>query len=229
MNALILLLGGSSQRFGGETPKQFLPIGDELVFERSARLLLEAIPLYHACFVVHRDYLSHMFFLRAYEKLRQRFSKTLFWACPGGESRHESFLAGVRQLKDLVGPDGKILVHDASRPFLNPGFLQTVKDALSMLGPEKPCLIPTIAVSDSLCRSKKRGIVESYENREEFFLIQTPQLLYADALYMALEKSRARYDFPDEGSFMLEQGYPVYTFPGDRENRKITYPTDLNP
>ena len=123
-----------------------------------------------------------------------------------------------------------VLVHDANRPFLKEAFLNRISDELVKISSENPCSIPVIPAVDSLIE-KRQDKNLSYLKREDIFRIQTPQLLYLPSVLEAFERKKKSFadkdGWPDEGSFMLEMGFPVSTFQGDPENEKITYQEDM--
>lgn len=226
MSTLVLLLGGSATRFGGTIPKQFVSIENEPLFSISCRRILEKIKVSQVVFVVKAEFLESKIFKNAEQNLRKSFCDINFFSCAGGPSRHLSFLQGMKKLKETKEIPEKILVHDANRPFLSESFLERVKNYLEKLTVHSPCFVPVLPISDSICRMQNEKVL-AYENRENLFRIQTPQLLYAPIVYEAIDQKSEKRDFSDEGSFLHFLGYPVFTFKGDEKNIKITYREDL--
>ncbi len=63
-------------------------------------------------------------------------------------------------------------------------------------------------------------------SRDEYKLVQTPQVFDADLLKQAYEQPYASF-FTDDASVVEAMGASVYLAAGNRENIKITTPFDL--
>ncbi len=133
-----------------------------------------------------------------------------FKAVEGGKERMDSVYNGVK-----VAEGEYVLVHDSARANLS------IEVAKRVLYEEGECVIPVIRSSDSVIYKGK------YVNREETFLVQTPQKVKRDLYIKAYEMSGGKV-FPDEGSLISEVlGIRPKFVDGDRWNFKITYRDDL--
>lgn len=234
MNALLLLMGGSGERFGGDTPKQFLDIeyqGRKMpLFEITARKLLAALPIDIVIFVSPKNTAGSAVVNPVIEKLTADFPGRKMKYAAAGISRFASFLSGLSAAEKFQGVE-RLLVHDANRPYLGTEFLQRASSHLGYLSPDLPAFIPVIPVVDSIIRLDGKNVV-NYEDRAELKRVQTPQLLHYAAFSTAYSASLGRgqmaFDFTDEGSLCLSFGLKVGTFEGDPENVKITFRADLN-
>lgn len=233
----MLLLGGTGSRFNSPTPKQFthLQKDSEPLFIRTAKACVQSLPIGRLIFVVNPEYLDKKEFSGPFEKFKAQNDGLELNAIAGGKSRHESFFLGCRHAvaTDKTSP---LAVHDANRPFILPPFAQSIERAIGELSSEKPCFIPVVAVADSICQVKpvSQNDVARYVPREDLRQIQTPQLLHTPSLIEAMERyensggnQNERPEFTDEGSFMMAMGFPVFTYEGDRANRKITFKEDI--
>lgn len=235
MNALLLLMGGSGERFGGSTPKQFLEVEFEgavrPLFEVTARKLLKALPLDIVIFVSPKNTAGSSVVNPVIEKLTADFPRRKMQYAAAGATRYGSFGNGIAAAAKTTGLE-RVLVHDANRPYLSAAFLQRVAIHLASLSEETPCFIPVTPVVDSMVRVDGANVVH-YENRQELRRVQTPQLLhypsFEDKFSTAVNAGRLAMDFTDEGSLCLSLGMRVQTFEGDGENLKITFPEDLTP
>ncbi|MFZ5628675.1 MAG: 2-C-methyl-D-erythritol 4-phosphate cytidylyltransferase [Spirochaetota bacterium] len=235
MNALLLLMGGSGQRFGAAKPKQFIeaPFEGESrpIFEITARKLLRALPLDIVIFVSPKNTAGSAVVNPIIEKLKADFPGRKMKYAAAGATRFGSFLSGLSAAEKFKGIE-RLLVHDANRPYLSETFLQRVSSHLGYLSADVPCFIPVAPVVDSIVRLDGKNIV-NYENRQELGRVQTPQLLhyptFISAQGTALGRGQMALDFTDEGSVCLSLGLKVGSFEGDTENLKITFPEDLKP
>lgn len=133
-----------------------------------------------------------------------------FKVVEGGKERMDSVYNGVKAAKGEY-----VLVHDSARANISIDVVKRV------LYEEGECVIPVIRPSDSVIY---RG---EYVNRDETFLVQTPQKVKRDLYIKAYEMAGGRV-FPDEGSLILEVlGIKPKFVEGDRWNFKITYRDDL--
>ncbi|MBP3943554.1 2-C-methyl-D-erythritol 4-phosphate cytidylyltransferase [Sphingobacteriaceae bacterium WQ 2009] len=121
--------------------------------------------------------------------------------CLGGESRFQSVENGLRYLKALNLPIDYIAVHDAARPLVATPSTNSVRQVV----PEK--------ASKAL-------------NRNEIWLVQTPQVFATNVLYEAYQQREERY-FTDDASVVEQLGYSIHILEGDYKNIKITFPEDL--
>lgn len=235
MNALLLLMGGAGERFGGEKPKQFLDIEHEgtrkPLFEITAQKLLGGLPLDILVFVLPKDIAGRAVAEPVVERLLAKFPERQMRYTAGGGSRFVSFLNGLAAVRQIPGVE-RILVHDANRPYLTAAFLTRVASHLGYLSADLPAFIPVAPVVDSMVRLDGKNVV-AYENRAELGRVQTPQLLHLETFYAAYDRAMSRnafaMDFTDEGSFCLSLGLKVGSFEGDAENTKITFFSDLMP
>lgn len=233
MNALLLLMGGSGERFGGDTPKQFLDIGYQgrqmPLFEITARKLLASLPLDIVIFVSPKNTAGSAIVNPVIESLMSDFPGRKMKYAAAGMTRFASFLSGLSAAEKFEGIE-RLLVHDANRPYLGSEYLQRVASHLGYLSPDIPAFIPVVPVVDSIVRLDGRNVIH-YENRSELKRVQTPQLMhyttFAAAYSSALNRGQMAFDFTDEGSLCLSFGLKVGTFEGDPENVKITFRADL--
>lgn len=231
MNALLLLLGGSGERFGADKPKQFIEAEYEgelrPLFEITARKLLRALPIDLAIFVAPKGKSADI--KQGIARLKKDFPDRKWQHTAGGATRHASFLNGLAAAEKFSGLE-RLVVHDANRPYLSADFLARVSSHMGYLSPDLPAFIPVLAVVDSIVRLDGKNII-GYENRQELYRVQTPQLLhypsFVAAQHNAYRHRQMALDFTDEGSVCLSLGMRVGSFAGDEANSKITYPHDL--
>ena len=73
----------------------------------------------------------------------------------------------------------------------------------------------------------KNGIVTETINRNDLWLIQTPQVFRYEALKKSYLKAGSRKDFTDEAALVENAGYKVRIVNGNKENVKITSAEDF--
>lgn len=233
VNALLLMMGGAGERFGGNQPKQFLHVDHDglkkPLFEITAEKLLASLPIHVLVLVLPKDYAGGELVEPVIQRLSTRFEGLHVTSVAGGNTRFRSFMSGLKAARSHAGIE-RLLVHDANRPYLSSAFLSRVAFQVGRLSGDVPAMIPVAPVVDSIVRLRGVDVI-AYENRAELHRVQTPQLLHFQTFCAAYDKllsggSHAE-DFTDEGSFCLSLGLKVASFEGDAENTKITFMADL--
>jgi 2-C-methyl-D-erythritol 4-phosphate cytidylyltransferase len=140
----------------------------------------------------------------------------------GGDSRQQS----VENALAALAPDvDLVVVHDAVRPFVEPGVIErTIREAA-----ESGAAIVGIVPVDTV-KQVKRNKVHGTIPRERLVLAQTPQAFRYDLITRAFAKAREDgFVGTDESSLVerLEQ-VEVSVVPGSDRNIKITKPTDMD-
>jgi 2-C-methyl-D-erythritol 4-phosphate cytidylyltransferase len=144
----------------------------------------------------------------------------------GGSTRSESVRAGLAE----VPPEATIIcVHDAARPMASVSLYERVIAAVSA-GAE--AAIPAIEVTDTIKvinRTDAGGIdgasVASTPDRSTLVAVQTPQAFRAAALRAAHGQAGSA---TDDAALVEAFGGRVVVVTGERSNRKITEPDDLD-
>jgi 2-C-methyl-D-erythritol 4-phosphate cytidylyltransferase len=140
----------------------------------------------------------------------------------GGDSRQQS----VENALSALAPDvDLVVVHDAVRPFVEPGVIErTIREAA-----ESGAAIVGIIPVDTV-KQVKRNKVHGTIPRERLVLAQTPQVFGFDLITRAFAKAREDgFTGTDESSLVerLEQ-VEVSVVPGSDRNIKITKPSDMD-
>ncbi|HTW72280.1 MAG TPA: 2-C-methyl-D-erythritol 4-phosphate cytidylyltransferase, partial [Acetobacteraceae bacterium] len=203
--AAILVAAGSGNRFGGATPKQFLPLAGKPVIRHCAAALSAHVVLLQP--VGDPDPVDSA--LAGIDHLP---------TVPGGATRQDSVLAGLQALAPHT-PD-IVLVHDAARPLIPTGTIPALLAALR----DHPGAIPGQPVADTLKRVDS-GVIAATVPRDGLVRAQTPQAFRFDALLAAHRAGIA--GATDDAALLEAAGGTVAIVPGSEDNIKLTYPEDL--
>ena len=141
-------------------------------------------------------------------------------AVPGGRERADSVRAGLAALSPLA-PE-TVLIHDAARPFLSGGMIETLVAALA----DHEGAIPVLAGVDTLKRRDGEGRL-STADRSGLLRAQTPQAFGFAALMAAWEAWPADETPTDDAQVLERAGGRIATPPGDPRLFKLTYPEDF--
>lgn len=212
MQSALIVAGGKGLRMGTELPKQFLPIGGKPVLMRT----LEAFYTYNSEIQIilvlphsQQDYWKQL--------CREYLFPVPHVIADGGETRFHSVKNGLAWVKT----PGLVGVHDGVRPFVSQEVISRCYD----LAAEKKAVIPVIDVVETVRHLEGEGSVTV--NRDDYKLVQTPQVFDAELLKQAYNQSYTPH-FTDDASVVEALGVPVVLTAGNRENIKITTPFDLN-
>jgi 2-C-methyl-D-erythritol 4-phosphate cytidylyltransferase/2-C-methyl-D-erythritol 2,4-cyclodiphosphate synthase len=204
--AAVLVAAGSGNRFGAETPKQFLQLAAKPVVRHAAEALAEFADVLQPVgdtgpIVAALEGLPHL------------------TPVSGGATRQQSVRAGLEALAPLA-PD-VVLVHDAARPWFPNGTIPALLAALERAAGA----IPAIPVADTLKRVVN-GMIAATAPRDGLFRAQTPQAFRFRVLLTA-HRGSATASATDDASLLEAIGESVAIVPGCEDNIKLTYPEDL--
>lgn len=156
-----------------------------------------------------------------YENLNFEFSNKVVQRVDGGTDRHDSVAAGLAALPDDIT---YIAVHDGARPLISEAQIQKVLKSAKEYG----AAASARPVTETVKRADNNQNVSAAVDRENLWLMETPQIFRADLLrdaYLQVAESGARVT--DEVSAMELIGQSVHLVSNDTVNPKITYPADI--
>lgn len=209
--------GGVGTRVGAQCPKQYVPLAGKLMLLHALDTFAESALIEHTFVVVSaeddyvKDALAHS------PHLADRV--TVLYC--GGATRRESVLNGLHCMRDRVGNDDWILVHDAARPGLTDKLIGHLIDAVR--GDEVGGLL-ALPVVDTLKRASADQRVETTVSRDALWAAQTPQMFRYALLCKALEASG---NATDEASAVEALGLKPKLVEGSPRNFKVTLPHDV--
>ena len=214
-NYAIILGGGSGRRMGSDVNKVFLPL-------RGIPAIVRAIAPFTgfcagAVVVAAADEVEDMKTLLAKYGMN-RFVKAVV---PGGSERQYSVYNGLKALPE----DADVaLIHDGARALVTEAVIRRALESVQKNGSG----IASVPVVDTIKRAGADGQVLETPDRSSLYAMQTPQAFRLDVILSAHEKAREDgFLGTDDASLLEHAGIPVYLSEGDRENLKLTTPTDL--
>ena len=207
MNSAVIVAGGSGDRFGTETPKQFVKINGQEILSFSVTKFLKHPQIDEVIIVSHPDWINHVV---------SQYPDCL--AVEGGNHRQISSLNGITATS---AESNNVLIHDAARPFVSE---QIISDCLSALE-NYDGSAPIIPATDSLV--KWDGEKAHFVKRSDIQIVQTPQCFKKQIIFDVLKTDMSG---TDEIGMLLKQ-FPkskVKFIEGSVDNIKITTQNDLN-
>lgn len=209
MSVLVIIpAAGSGSRFGGEIPKQYLPLaGKPLLLHSVERFFLDE-RVDQVLVAVAEQLLANV-----KQTTRARF-------VAGGATRQQSVLRAL----EAAGEEYELVaVHDAVRPFFTTATFHALLDAAA----ESGAAIPAMPVTDTI-HIVADGVVASTPERASLVAAQTPQCFRFDVLRDVLTRATAEgIEGTDEAALARRYGHAVRVVAGDPANFKITTPEDL--
>lgn len=210
----VIPAGGSGNRFGGDTPKQYISIlGKPLLL-----YTLEAIiPFAERCILA----ISDPYFTHVTQLIAPYPWATKCRLVQAGETRYKSVKGALEEVPNKM----LVAIHDAVRPLIAP---QTISRLL-LMAQDDEAVVPCKAMSDSMRKltslsSGKRASIPL--DRTQFVTIQTPQVFHSERIKEAYTLPYQK-DFTDDSSVyeacfhvspqLIEDPYP---------NLKVTHPED---
>ena len=208
----IIVAGGSGSRMGGDIAKQFITLGGKPVIVHTLeRFLSVSLPL-EIILVLPADYKEYWKDYCFQNNLT--FRHTLV---TGGITRFHSVKSALKYVKR----DGIVAVHDGVRPFISPGYIEE----LYKIADSKGAVVPVIVPADSM-RVKNRDGSTTVVDRDDYYLVQTPQVFGSDTLIDAYNQAYST-SFTDDASVVEGMGVTIHTVAGKPTNIKLTKPEDL--
>jgi 2-C-methyl-D-erythritol 4-phosphate cytidylyltransferase len=210
----IVVGAGDGRRLGGDRPKAFVGLGDEVMLARSVRML-DDHPAVDGIVLVVPEGWEEPATLLADELVAGKVAA----AVAGGSSRAASVAAGLAAVPDDAD---LILVHDAARPFAKSELVSRVLEALG----QADGAVPGVPLTDTVKRVHA-GVVVETPDRSQLVAVQTPQGFRADVLRRAHAQADELAAATDCASLVEAAGGRVAVVEGDPANLKVTTPDDL--
>lgn len=208
---VIIVAGGSGRRMGSAMPKQFLMLHNRPVLAHTIDRVREALPSARIVVVLPEEHIA------LWRNLAARFDIAAHEVTAGGSERFHSVSNGLAALGDDVR---LIAVHDGVRPLASKKLILR-----AMLEAEKSgAAIPVVAPADSY--RMVEGETSHPIDRSALRIVQTPQVFRAEVLREAYRQPFSAL-FTDDASVVEAAGHSVTLCEGERENIKITTPSDL--
>ncbi len=207
---------GRGTRFGGEIPKQYLPLaGKPLLLHTLERLAAHPRIAGLVVALAPRD--AH------WPGLTQIAGKPVR-TVDGGDERADSVLAGLYLLAREVHAEDFVLVHDAARPCVRGADISRLIER----GVKAGGALLAAPLRDTLKRADTENRSLATEPREARWRALTPQLFRHGELVAALESARAAgIAVTDEAMALERLGHRPLLVEGTEDNIKVTTPADF--
>lgn len=209
----VIVAAGSGTRMGGD--KLLLELGGATVIERTM-LALERCECIDELVVVTQSGKIPQIARLA----RERGIEKLKCVTEGGANRTESAYRGVCECSERAE---LIAIHDGARPLVTPELVErAVKSAA-----ERGAAAPAIHVKDTVRQARGGRVLRTLE-RDELYLMQTPQVFRSELIKAALgDAARLGISLTDDCAAVMLLDAEVFLTEGSEENLKLTTPADV--
>jgi 2-C-methyl-D-erythritol 4-phosphate cytidylyltransferase len=214
---VIIPASGSGERFGGNTPKQFIRL-------KGKEILVSCLEKFNSIKVIDEIIIATKleYFLRITELIQKHKLKKVKKITEGGNRRQDSVYNALVSLD--CSKDDIILIHDAVRPFISEKKIIEIINAAK----EYKCIVPGLPVAETVKRTLKNNIVKETIDRNNLWTIQTPQAFRFDILKKSFDKAyKENFTGTDESAIVENAGYKVKVIEGEMTNVKITFRKDI--
>jgi 2-C-methyl-D-erythritol 4-phosphate cytidylyltransferase len=215
ITAIITAAGSGSRFVSSKTPKQYVNMLGKPLILYSMLALQRCTVINEIIISLKNKYFDFIHALASKNKITK-----LSGLVEGGKTRFQSVKNAFNHV--TAGKDDLVLIHDAARPNISTVFIEKLAKEAHKYG----CVIPGVKISETVKRDSK-GYVKDTLNRENLWLVQTPQIFRYKVLEAAYKKCGRKNDFTDESSMVEYAGYKVRIIEGSRANIKITTDKDI--
>ena len=209
----VVLMAGLSQRFGGQTAKQFCLLNGKPVFAYSIETFAKQKNISELIIVVNNDNIEEV---QKYIKKNSINAKLVL----GGATRQESVDHALDALN--LGDEDVVIIHDAARPLVDTFIINQFTKAAIEYGDSTAYLEAT----DTIAIKNDSDEVINFVNREAVAQIQTPQA-FKFSLIKKVHSNAKNKQATDDCSMILKEGHTVKLVKGDKKFHKITTIEDI--
>lgn len=211
-NYVLIVAGGKGKRMGADIPKQFLKINNYPLILHTINKFLKTIKNPELIIVLPEDYFT------LWKKVVKDY----------GFSRDHKLVKGgcerffsVKNALNTLNGDGIIAIHDAVRPLVEESVILEAFYNAKKFG----SAVPAVPVFESVRKIENNQ--SSAVNRNDFILIQTPQTFRLPLIKKAYNTEYIS-SFTDDAGVYEAAGNNIHLIEGNKENIKITTPSDLS-
>lgn len=225
MNIAILLSGGTGNRFGGNTPKQYIKVGEKRIIDYSLRNLGDSPLIDYICIVAASEWQS----ILSDEMGDSVKGKFIGFALPG-ENRQLSIVNGLELVKSSLNLDTQaqhhiVFIHDAARPYLTVEMIELYINSMD----KHDGVLPVLPMKDTIYLSDDGKKISSLIDRKKLVAGQAPEVFdfakYYKANMALLPDDIKQINGSTEPAIMA--GMDIAIVAGEEKNFKITTREDL--
>jgi len=225
--AAIVLAAGSSSRMGG-IKKEFIKLNndDDLTVLGSAVNVFAEVQSVNTIVIAVPENEEEAGRRALPQELSSRSDLKIIFVA-GGKTRSGSVLNALSFLAS-INPC-YVLIHDGARPWLSVSLVNNIIASVKKYGAVIP-LLPLTDTPKEISGDREQSIfIKRHLKRINVGVAQTPQAFKFPEILYAHEKAAKAVDeeFTDDAEIWGRFCGDVAVIPGEKENRKITFPEDI--
>jgi len=208
--SVLIVAGGSGNRFKDTTPKQFLIIKEKPLLMHT----IERFSHLHEIYIVLPE--NHV---PLWEKLCINYNFEIKHTVVfGGRNRFTSVKNGLSKIKNT----DIVLIHDGVRPVVSKKLIENLINSVDTnIG-----VVPVVPTNESIRYIDKT--TSKAVNRENYYKVQTPQCFLFNEIFKAYNQEFNQIFTDDASVFESARENKIITVKGEIDNIKITYPKDIH-
>ena len=208
--SVLIVAGGSGNRFKDTTPKQFLIIKEKPLLMHT----IERFSHFHEIYIVLPK--NHV---PLWEKLCMNYNFEIKHTVVfGGRNRFTSVKNGLSKIKNT----DIVLIHDGVRPVVSKKLIENLINSVDTnIG-----VVPVLPTNESIRYIDKT--TSKAVNRENYYKVQTPQCFLFNEIFKAYNQEFNQIFTDDASVFESARENKIITVKGEIDNIKITYPKDIH-
>lgn len=215
-NIAIILAAGQGKRMKTKVNKQFLTLAGKPVLYHTIKAFSDnenVDDIIVLCAEENIDYCrKHIIEKYDFKKVKALVK--------GGKERQDSVYNGLKSIDtcDIV------LIHDGARPFVTE---KIINDGIENAKKYGACTCG-VKSKDTIKIKDKEGFAKETLNRENTFIVQTPQCFKYDIiLHCHEELKKTKFEVTDDAMIVEKFNKKVYLYEGSYLNIKLTTPEDM--
>ncbi|WP_407436359.1 2-C-methyl-D-erythritol 2,4-cyclodiphosphate synthase [Treponema sp.] len=232
--ALIIVAAGSSSRMGGQIKKEYLSLNGGTVLSEVARIFLLSKKISSITVIcpVNGQKDSEQAFYKD-EQIKKLTESVPVFFVEGGATRAQSVYNGLSflesekpfKINSAYEKPEFVLIHDGARPFLSIDLVEKSIASTIKYGAS----VPAINTTDTQKEVDENGFIKRHLIRNSLKSVQTPQGFIFDEILSCHKKALDdKTEYTDDTEiFDRYSSKKTFVFEGELNNKKITYPKDL--
>lgn len=218
----VIFAGGTGERMGSETPKQFLEVDGRAIvihtlihFENNS--LVDDVVL--VCKDSWLDYASGLIKDAGLTKVK--------WIVPGGRTGQLSIYAGLAKLREELDStkDTIVLIHDGVRPLIDDATINSCIESVKRNG----SAVTVAPAVETVITMDDESVIDRVVERRYCRMAKAPQAFMLEDILAVHDDavSKGKTDYIDSASIMTAYGHSISCVDGPVDNIKITSPMDF--
>lgn len=220
VHALIFAGGTGTRMKSADIPKQFIEVDGKPIIIRTLEHFSKHMEVDSIVIVCVESWIGYL------ENLIKHYSiKKVAYIVAGGNTGYESIHNGLLKIAEHAANDDIVLICDGVRPVLTQTLISIcIKDA-----EQYGTAVPVVPSIDSVLISNDGNSCSKNISRREVYITQAPQGYKIEKIMLAHQQAdkMGKTNIVSSADLMIELGYDIHIFIGERANLKVTTPEDL--